>query len=90
MQTAETRNISQKCKEKQDALERKDKQVRVLLSDFSWCLFLVFLSALLLAECQISMKMLQVLALFTPSSTQYIFRTLISQTGVTKREVYIA
>lgn len=35
MQTAEIRSISQKCKEKQDALEMKDKQVRVLLSDFS-------------------------------------------------------
>lgn len=32
MQTAEIRNISQKCKEKQDALEMKDKQVRVSLS----------------------------------------------------------
>lgn len=32
MQTAEIRSISQKCKEKQDALEMKDKQVRVLLS----------------------------------------------------------
>lgn len=37
MQTAEIRNVSQKCKEKQDALEMKDKQVRVLLTFLGVC-----------------------------------------------------
>lgn len=54
MQTAEIRSISQKCKDIQDALEMKDKQVRILLPDFSWCLFLCFF----VCSCVISGKFL--------------------------------
>lgn len=39
MQAAEIKDVSQKCKQKQDALELKDKQVRVLI----FVTFLVFL-----------------------------------------------
>lgn len=34
MQAAEIKDVSQKCKQKQDALEMKDKQVRVDICDF--------------------------------------------------------
>lgn len=34
MQAGEIKEVSQKCKQKQDALEMKDKQVRVLIFDF--------------------------------------------------------
>ena len=39
MQAAEIKDISQKCKQKQDALEIKDKQVRLDICDLFWCFF---------------------------------------------------
>lgn len=39
MQAAEIKHVSQKCKQKQDALEMKDKQVSLDIYDFFWCFF---------------------------------------------------
>lgn len=41
MQAAEIKDISQKCKQKQDALEMKDKQVRVFIFVTSFCVLLL-------------------------------------------------
>lgn len=76
MQNAEIRNISQKCKEKQDALEMKDKQVRILLSDFSWCLFWGFFVCFSVSRVANFYEDAASVAFFTASSTQCIFRTL--------------